>query len=967
MIMAIKDNQVDFSKTTFYKGMNATYGKIPVTLEICLDIRDTGLVEMELSAGNDRMYRVEDIVRFLEAFWNRHPYRFSKNFILEPDKMYFGESDRKLLEFLYRMKLRWEYRQMQPQMLFDDRIIFDEDECERLLDLIWDEVNKMNLRKQPDQIIFQDDIRLKIEVEKSGSSMEGPFSILMNVDYTEYGNFTPLSVRFKYLYFEKKRLVVKLSEENREFFLNLDQYQNNENMVCFKIAPNELRHFQRNFLDKYVDKLGIAIDHTIKEEMDKGRLLTKIYFDIAPKGIISKVEFCYEDKVYNPLDDDGSHKSLREIDRENETLTKMKSYGFKEYERLFLLDDVEKIMFLLTDRLRSLKKTAEVYYSVDFKKLNVQNLDNFSFSLAEDDSVIHMNINLENVTDEELADLLDAIKKGKKYYRLKSGSIINLSSLESSKLINLINSLDINKGNINGGLFDIPLNRCMYIDNYLKEKNVENVKMDPKLGYLIKKAANPDEMEIKLPDYLRGVLRSYQLTGVRWLQNLADYSFGGILADDMGLGKTLQVLAFIAVQKGNKELPSDKQLPCIVVAPTSVIYNWEVEAEKFTPELKVLVITGAKEKRNLLICTCNEYDLIITTYGVLKNDIEDYRKIKFRYIFLDEAQNIKNPATLNANSVKSLTSKCAFALTGTPVENRLTELWSIFDFIMPGLLFNRSKFVTTYEEPIIKEKNQKKMEELTSIIKPFIIRRMKKDVLSELPEKTTTNYLAEMKEEQKKLYAAFYKDFKRELLPRINKSGITGNHIEVLTALTRLRQICAHPGTFLEDYNGGSGKLELAMEIIHKSIGMGHSILLFSQFTKMLKIIRLELEKNQINYYYLDGAMKPEDRMMEIDSFNNDRDAVFLISLKAGGTGLNLSKADIVIHFDPWWNPAVENQASDRAYRMGQKNVVQVYNLLTEGTIEEMIARMKERKKDLLEDIIKPEEFFVEILRDIHD
>ena len=346
----------------------------------------------------------------------------------------------------------------------------------------------------------------------------------------------------------------------------------------------------------------------------------------------------------------------------------------------------------------------------------------------------------------------------------------------------------------------------------------------------------------------------------------------------------------------------------------------------------------------------------------VKNDIEEYKKIKFSYIFVDEAQNIKNPMTLNANSVKSLTAKCCFALTGTPIENRLTEIWSIFDFVMPGYLFSRNKFANTYEEPIVRDKNSYKMNELSRMIKPFIIRRLKRDVLSELPEKIETNYISEMTDKQKKLYAAYYKDLKNELIAKIDEYGIERNRIEILAALTRLRQICAHPGTFLDDYDGGSCKLDLAIEIITESINSGHSILLFSQFTKMLKIIRDELENSSINYYYLDGTMKPEERMMEIDNFNSDKEAVFLISLKAGGTGLNLTKADIIIHFDPWWNPAVEDQASDRAHRIGQKNVVQVYKLLTEGTIEEKIAELQKRKRNLIESIIKPGENFLSTL-----
>ncbi|MDP4182624.1 MAG: DEAD/DEAH box helicase, partial [Bacillota bacterium] len=588
-----------------------------------------------------------------------------------------------------------------------------------------------------------------------------------------------------------------------------------------------------------------------------------------------------------------------------------------------------------------------VYYSEDFKKLHVVNLGSMGLSLSSDDSLIYMNINLENVSDEELLELLDAINNKKKYYRLKNGSIINLSSVESEKFIDFLNNLNIDKKSFKDGLFEIPLNKCFYIENYLKEKGFDNVEIDKRLGDLMNKVSEPVESELVLDNHLNSVLRNYQKEGVKWLNSMARFSFGGILADDMGLGKTLQVLAFILAQK-------DRRLPCLVVAPSSIIYNWKLESEKFAPSIKALVITGIKERRSILISSSNDYDVIVTSYGALRNDIEDYKKMKFSFIFVDEAQNIKNPLTINANSVKSLKAGCCFAITGTPIENSLTELWSIFDFIMPGFLKDRSKFAAMFEEPIVNGRNQEKADELSRLIKPFILRRLKKDVLKELPEKIETSYLAEMKEEQKKIYAAYYKNFKEELLPQIEEFGTQKNHIEILAALTRLRQICAHPATFLDDYDGGSGKLEIAMELITQSINLGHSVLVFSQFTKMLKIVRNELENNNINYYYLDGSMKPEERMMEIDNFNCDREAVFLISLKAGGTGLNLTKADIIIHFDPWWNPAVEDQASDRAHRMGQRNIVQVYKLLTEGTIEEKIAKLQDKKRDLIESIIKP-------------
>ncbi|MDQ2085065.1 DEAD/DEAH box helicase [Herbivorax sp. ANBcel31] len=916
---------IDFNKTTFYKGLKASYGKLPVKMEVCLKFDEIGAFTVSLSIGLDKMYRVKDIGRLLEVIETLEPYHFTKNFIFEPSKMYFEKSAQSILEFLSNLD---------KKSLHTNQLILNKDYNERFLDLIWDLEN----RSLNTEILFKSNLNLKTSIKRKDG-----FNVLI-MDYSEYGDFEPLCANFKYITLNSGKVIGKVQEFNRELLKNIYSFKNDSNVVYFKISDDEKKFFKKNFLDRYNDKIEISIDEDVKKDMTEDNLLSKVYFDVGAKGIMSKAEFCYGEKVINPLNDVDINRSFREFERESDILDELKHYGFKEYKKLFLLDDVEKIMNLLTDNLKNLKKISQVYYSEDFKKLHVKNIDSLGLSLS-DDSLIHMNINLENVSDEELAELLESIKAGKKYYRLKNGSIINLESVESSRFVDLIKGLEIDKSNINDGIFEIPLNRCLYIDNYLKEKGIENVKMESRLKNLINGISNSKDIEVDIDDSLKSILRNYQLAGVKWLKSLSYYSFGGILADDMGLGKTLQVLAFIASEK-------DRKQPCMVVAPTSIVYNWKAEAKKFTPDLKVLLISGVKAKRDLMILNCNKYDIVITSYGSLKNDVENYKKVQFSYVFIDEAQNIKNPLTLNANSVKSLKARCCFALTGTPIENRLMEVWSIFDFIMPGYLYNKNKFSHAFENPILKDKNEDKMDELARLIKPFIIRRLKKDVLDELPQKINTNYVSEMTVEQKKLYAAYYKQFKKEL----EEEGVEGNQIGVFKALTRLRQTCAHPATFIEHYKGGSGKLDMAIEILTECISSGHSVLLFSQFTKMLKIIRGELESKNINYYYLDGTMSPEDRAIEIDNFNSDREAVFLISLKAGGTGLNLTKADIVVHFDPWWNPAVEDQASDRVYRIGQKNVVQVYKLLTEGTIEEKIARMQENKRGLMENIIRPGE-----------
>ena len=463
-----------------------------------------------------------------------------------------------------------------------------------------------------------------------------------------------------------------------------------------------------------------------------------------------------------------------------------------------------------------------------------------------------------------------------------------------------------------------------------KFKSVENVKLD-------------------IPSNLNATLRDYQISGLQWLNTLNHYNFGGILADEMGLGKTLQTIAFLLTQKGKKSL---------IVTPTSLIYNWNIEFEKFAPDMSVLLIHGSKKEREDNLKDLDKYDVIITTYGTLRNDLENYENIVFDYCVIDEAQNIKNPVALSTEAVKSINAKMRFALTGTPIENNLLELWSIFDFVMPGYLYNRNKFQNIF---ISSEDNTKNLKKL---IKPFVLRRTKKEVMKELPPKIEKNFFVELNKDQRKIYSAYIQDV-QEKMKDIN---LKKDKITILSFLTKLRQLCLDPRVLLDDYTKKSSKVDACLDILEESIQHNHKILLFSQFTSVLKNLGQELDKNNITYSYLDGQTNAKERLKLVDEFNEtDNSKVFLISLKAGGTGLNLTSADVVIHFDPWWNPAVEDQASDRAHRFGQKNVVEVIKLIAKGTIEEKILKLQENKKDLIDEFINGDLSNGNVLKSLSD
>lgn len=400
----------------------------------------------------------------------------------------------------------------------------------------------------------------------------------------------------------------------------------------------------------------------------------------------------------------------------------------------------------------------------------------------------------------------------------------------------------------------------------------------------------------------------------------------------------------------------------LVVSPSSLTLNWQNEAKKFAKELKTLVIKGTAEQREKQIEKINQYDLVITSYDLLKRDIEIYQKrnCEFRYIIADEAQYLKNNNTKNAKAIKKIKADTRYALTGTPIENSLAELWSIFDFIMPGYLFTYKKFKTMYETPIVKEEDQQIMKKLKMLIEPFILRRNKKEVLTELPDKTITILNNEMGEEQKNMYLNYLAQAKQEIAEEIEINGYEKSQMQILTALTRLRQICCHPSLFIQDYDQGSSKLEQCMEVVQEGISSGHKILLFSGYTSMFEIIEKQLKQQNIKYFKLTGKTKIEERIKLVDEFNqNPAVKIFLISLKAGGTGLNLTGADMVIHYDPWWNLSTENQATDRAYRIGQKNNVQVYKLITKNTIEEKIYQLQQKKEKLVDNMLSTKTSFI--------
>ncbi len=555
----------------------------------------------------------------------------------------------------------------------------------------------------------------------------------------------------------------------------------------------------------------------------------------------------------------------------------------------------------------------------------------------------------DGISREELSAILAEYDAGKKFYRMKNGDFLALGDDGLLTVSRLARSLGVEKELAGPAPIRLPMYRAMFLDGMLKEDRSVSFYRDQLFKAVVRGMKDVEDSEFEIPEPFAAVLRGYQKTGYRWLKSLDAYGFGGILADEMGLGKTIQIIALLLDEKrqgGGRTL---------IVCPASLVYNWENEIARFAPELSVAAAAGSQGEREQLFERLSAEkdggtDVVITSYDLLKRDLAFYRSMDFRYQIIDEAQYIKNAATQASRAVKSVSARTRFALTGTPMENHLGELWSIFDFLMPGFLFTYQKFKKTFETPIVRDGSREALERLHRMIGPFLLRRLKRDVLKELPSKMETVLYSRMEGEQKRIYTASAAALKERLLAGELETG--EDRMQILAELLRLRQICCDPSLCFPRYKGGSAKLETCMELLENGTRAGHKILLFSQFTSMLDVIAGRLSKEKIRFYMLTGATPKGRRMQMVSDFHKDDVMVFLISLKAGGTGLNLTAADVVIHYDPWWNAAAQDQATDRAHRMGQENQVTVFRLVTSHTVEENILKLQERKRDLADSVV---------------
>lgn len=901
-----------------YYGNNKQIIKKELKLDININLKEEHYYgesniyyELKINIGNDKMYSLNArYSSFKPAYLYENKCKFGKELTYDPDNYYFNNQNKNLIEYLIKNNINLQYSYLSASEIASIipylSMPFNFDNHE---------INYIN-----------EEFPFKTSITKKDDNYELTF------------NFNgAINIANKYVYTNGE--LYKLSKKEQELVNDLLETE----ITKIKINKKDFQKFTKGILP--IIKDNIEVDTNMQEELVIiNEPNVKLYFDINNNEVKCNLKLDYNGEIDYF---DENEKILRNTEYESNIINNLFIYGFKIENKKIILDDLDKIVYFIEIGLNELSSKYNIYTSENLKKVNIKKKTNISsmFSLGKD-NIMSYNFNLDGINEKEIASILKSVKAKKKYYHLKNGDILNLEDDNLNELSEIVDDMDISDEDIIKGKGTILKYRALYLDSLRKTK-YKHVETDSIFDNFIDNFYKYKDSNVNLDKNDLKILRDYQITGVKWLYNLDKTGFGGILADEMGLGKTIQIIYYI------KEILKEEKSKFLIVVPTSLAYNWIYEFNKFAQDIKTLLIVGNKKEREEKFKQKENYDVIITTYGLLREDEENYLNDYYHAMIIDEAQNIKNYMAGVSKTVKRINAKTKFALTGTPIENSTLELWSIFDFVMPGYLSNLQKFQSKYKINDFNDDSEILIKGLNNQINPFILRRRKKDVIKELPEKLENNIFIDLSEEQKKIYISELENVKKKMDELLENGGMTKVRFMILQLLMKLRQICIDPSIVYENYKGGSNKIDTLVNVVKESINNNHKILIFTSFKTALNIVKEKLEKENINSYVIDGSVKSEERMNRVEEFNNNPNpCVFLIMLKSGGTGLNLTSADVVIHLDLWWNPQAENQATDRAHRIGQKNIVEVIKLITRGTIEEKILTLQEKKKKLSDKII---------------
>ncbi|MFD2673495.1 DEAD/DEAH box helicase [Marinicrinis sediminis] len=897
---------------------------------------------LEMRAGVRRLYVVQRIQEFLEHVWQEQPYSFTKKYAYDPIEQTFSQVDADLMNLLREIG--------KNQTAFQDRDSAyarsqGRNETRELVipPFIWRRMLPMLERSQTvveHEGVDMGPLRVTEERIPFAFRLESTPFDSYELDMQELSACTFME-SYGCVYY--KGIFYLMEDHPLQVLQNMKSQFGYKGRHTLVISPSQMEEFMFRGYPGLKRVANIEIDQKISERFIQPPLLAKFYLDWQEPYLTARLEYHYDQIVINPFDESATDHQplhtilLRDWEREQRNMSFVEKAAFKFNGKSLFLEEEADIYLFLFHIVPELEQEVELFGTPEIESWVRQDDREEPQMRVEMDTanrLLEVSFEMDGIDEADIRRMLDSVVEKRKYYRMPGGRFVSLEAEAFQGMQQLMEELGLGSSvQRNDGRIQLPMMRGFQIDEQLSAKH-RAIRFGPVFQQLQEHLKHPERLQFTLPPAFEPVLRDYQKKGFHWLKTLAYYQFGGILADDMGLGKTLQSIAYLVSEQ-------TQDAPALIISPSSLIYNWESECHKFAPELRVLVVAGDKETREELRQALQEVDVIVTSYPLIRRDIEMYQDVTFSSLFLDEAQALKNATTQTAKAVKQLAARHRFALTGTPIENKLEELWSIFDIVFPDLYPDKKSFLQLSPEMIARR------------TRPFILRRLKKDVLTELPDKIETVQYTELHAEQKALYMGYLQQIQQETLTQLQEEGFQKSRMKILAGLTRLRQLCCHPALFLEQYTGTSGKLEQLMEMVSEYTSEGRRLLVFSQFTSMLALIRQQLEQQGIDYFYLDGSTPSEERLHMSHRFNQGERDMFLISLKAGGTGLNLTGADTVILYDLWWNPAVEQQAADRAHRMGQKKVVQVIRMVAKGTIEEKMVQLQEQKKHLIEQVIQ--------------
>ena len=908
--------------------------------------------ELYLKAGVDHLYVIHDILDVTNHLLMGNEYTFGKLLKYNPKEYFLFPEDRKLLAFINEIgKVQEETFQMVyagHSLERNGSLSIPPKNVPTLLKLLSKAEGGFVRLAPPPRLLSSMNQIESPEIAEEEEKLPLTFLIKQEKDFFTLGvsdkdKKKNITVHPKANVVSVDTVFYLLTERQFRTAQLLIETVDNMAQEPLKLTKDDLTSFYSLILPNLKELFHYEIADEIKDNIKHEPLTTELYIDYEQESLLIEPHFKYGENMVNPLvsdaDDqptDTSSVFIRDIYNEKDTLNVLSHY-FKSAEikeGKYVLNQFEEISTFIYDSLNEISELMNVYLSSDAKHLiyDQEIKLGFSIEMNKQTNLLDIKFDLAQISDEDLENLVTQLQKSNpRFYKLDSGKIIDLKEKRFEKFFESVDKLELKPS-------EMAKETSVSLLRGLSLGEEENVSVGSEFKEFIKELKEPNRLDFELPEGLNATLRPYQETGYKWLRMLDYYGLGGVLADDMGLGKTIQTITFLLSKiekKGGKYL---------VVCPSSVVFNWKREFRQFAPEVGCLVISGSIEERNEQLehaLNDKDIDVLITSYPLIQRDIEHYKKHVFQSIVLDESQNVKNDAAKTTKAVNRLRAHNIFALSGTPIENNLNELWSLFSIILPGLFQSKKSF------------NELSEEEIARKIDIFVLRRLKEDVLDDLPPKTETVEFIELSDEQKRLYQTQLSLIKNDVETLIEQDEFEQNRMRILAGMTRLRQICCDPRLVNPDYEGGSAKLDRLMEYLREALANNKRVVLFSQFTSMLAIIRKILDKKEVDYHYLDGSTPKEERLELTTRFNEGEKDLFLISLRAGGTGLNLTGGDTVILYDSWWNPAIEDQAADRVHRFGQQKSVQVIRMIMQGTIEEGINELQEQKRELIDNVIR--------------